>query len=49
MQAADEAGISRMYGGIHFLDAIVEGRKQGIGVGNHVLAVISKNNRPRTE
>ena len=41
-QAADEAGMSRFYGGIHFLDAIVNGRKQGIDVANHVLSVINK-------
>lgn len=31
--AADEAGISRLYGGIHFRSAIMEGRKQGQQVG----------------
>lgn len=36
-QAADEAGISRFYGGIHFMDAIDNGRKQGLDVGNWVL------------
>jgi hypothetical protein len=31
--AADEAGISRLYGGIHFRAAIEEGKKQGQAVG----------------
>src|SRR5690606_37804694 len=33
-QAADEAAISRFYGGIHFMDAIDVGMKQGDQVGN---------------
>ena len=32
-QAADEAAISRLYGGIHYRSAIVEGKKQGQQVG----------------
>jgi hypothetical protein len=36
-QAAEEAGISRFYGGIHFMDAIENGQMQGFAVGNHVL------------
>ena len=36
-QAAEEAGISRFYGGIHFMDAIENGQIQGHAVGNHVL------------
>jgi hypothetical protein len=36
-QAADEAGISRFYGGIHFMDAITNGQKQGILIGNNVV------------
>ena len=32
-QAADEAGMSRLYGGIHYRAAIEEGRKQGQEVG----------------
>jgi hypothetical protein len=38
--AALEAGISRFYGGIHFMDAIDNGRKQGIQVGEWVLSRI---------
>lgn len=36
-QAADEAAISRLYGGIHFMDAITNGQKQGVLVGNNVI------------
>lgn len=36
-QAASEAGISRFYGGIHFMEAIEEGQKQGNKVGAWVL------------
>jgi hypothetical protein len=39
-QAADEAGISRMYGGIHFIDAITNGQKQGELVGKWVLGKV---------
>ncbi|GEO06010.1 hypothetical protein AAE02nite_36740 [Adhaeribacter aerolatus] len=37
-EAAIEAGISRFYGGIHFMDAIDNGRKQGLQVGEWVLS-----------
>jgi PAP2 superfamily len=33
-QAADEAGISRLYGGIHYRSAIEQGKKQGQQIGN---------------
>jgi hypothetical protein len=36
-EAAIEAGLSRFYGGIHFMDAIDNGRKQGLQVGEWVL------------
>ena len=36
-QAAEEAGISRFYGGIHFMDAITNGQKQGTLIGHHVV------------
>lgn len=36
-QAAEEAGISRLYGGIHFKDAITNGQKQGELVGNNLI------------
>lgn len=37
-QAAEEAAISRLYGGIHFRDAIEEGVKQGKLIGKEVLS-----------
>jgi hypothetical protein len=39
-QAAEEAGISRFYGGIHFMDAIENGQIQGHAVGKHVLQTV---------
>jgi len=36
-EAAREAGISRFYGGIHFMDAIDNGMLQGRQVGEHLL------------
>lgn len=36
-EAADEASISRLYGGIHFKTALVKGLEQGRKVGNNVL------------
>jgi hypothetical protein len=36
-QAAEEAAISRFYGGIHFMDAIENGVKQGEKVGENLL------------
>jgi hypothetical protein len=54
-QAAEEAAISRLYGGIHFRDAIEEGMKQGKAIGNFIKGkfylfqqrstIASKNNR----
>ncbi len=38
--ASDEAGISRLYGGIHYMPAIVEGLKQGHQVGKWVDSVL---------
>lgn len=35
-QAADEASISRLYGGIHFRDAIENGIDQGKRIGKHI-------------
>ena len=37
-EAALEAGLSRFYGGIHFMDAVTNGREQGLRVGEWVLA-----------
>ena len=36
-QAAMEAGVSRFYGGIHFMDAVNEGLQQGRRVGHFVI------------
>ena len=41
-QAADEAGISRLYGGIHFEDGDLHGRKLGRDVGEMVWAKIQQ-------
>lgn len=43
-QAAQEAAISRFYGGIHFIDAIENGLIQGKSVGERVLQKFKKNN-----
>jgi hypothetical protein len=42
-QAAQEAAISRFWGGIHFMDAINNGLKQGNKVGNWVLRKCNKS------
>lgn len=42
-EAAIEAGISRFYGGIHFMDAIENGRLQGLQVGEWVLNKMENN------
>ena len=42
-QAAQEAAISRMYGGIHYKKAIIEGLKQGISVGQLVRDQLNTN------
>jgi hypothetical protein len=41
-QAAAEASISRLYGGIHFRDSIEEGNKQGRAVANNIIEKIKK-------
>jgi hypothetical protein len=38
IQASDEASVSRLYGGIHFMPALNEGAIQGSKVGQHLLA-----------
>lgn len=40
MAAANESGISRFYGGIHFMDAIENGQKQGEQVGQWVIKTL---------
>ncbi|MCF2503813.1 vanadium-dependent haloperoxidase [Dyadobacter sp. CY107] len=39
-EASEEAGISRLYGGIHFRSAIVNGQVQGDRIGQHLLSRI---------
>lgn len=41
LQASEEAAISRLYGGIHFRDAIEEGVKQGKKIGGLILEKIN--------
>lgn len=41
LQASEEAAISRLYGGIHFRDAIEEGVKQGKKIGGLILERIN--------
>jgi len=41
-EAAIEAGLSRFYGGIHFMDAIDNGRDQGLKVGQWVVHTLEK-------
>ena len=38
--AAKEAAISRVYGGIHYNAAVIEGLSQGINVGNYVISKV---------
>lgn len=44
IQASDQASISRLYGGIHFLPALDEGAKQGAKVGQWLLANVKTRN-----
>lgn len=41
-QAAEEAAISRLYGGIHYRDAIVNGQHEGQALGKWIVAKVSK-------
>ncbi len=41
-EAAIEAGLSRFYGGIHFMDAVDNGRELGLNVGRWVVMKIKK-------
>ena len=40
MEASDEAAISRFYGGIHFMDSIVNGQDDGKAIGGYVVKKI---------
>ncbi|HSQ44445.1 MAG TPA: vanadium-dependent haloperoxidase [Ginsengibacter sp.] len=42
MQAAKEAGISRLYGGIHFREGVENGIKEGVNLGNFVVEKLVK-------
>ncbi len=42
-QASEEAAISRFYGGIHFMDAVINGTNQGKKVGALLLKKIEKS------
>lgn len=43
LAAAQESGMSRFYGGIHFIDAIENGQKQGEQVGKWVIGKLNAN------
>ncbi|HLZ17628.1 MAG TPA: phosphatase PAP2 family protein, partial [Cyclobacteriaceae bacterium] len=38
--AAQEAALSRLYGGIHFRDAIEEGERQGAAIGQFIVSKV---------
>ncbi len=42
MQAATEAAISRLYGGIHFRDGIENGQKEGMALGKYVIEKLKR-------
>jgi hypothetical protein len=42
-QAANEASISRLYGGIHFRDAIENGQQQGRQVGKFIVEKLRRS------
>ena len=48
-EAAQESGLSRIYGGIHFTSANLNGLSTGAAVGNHVYTnfLLPKKNRSR--
>lgn len=46
LQAAREAGISRLYGGIHYRPAIENGLQQGQHVGEWVISHITTRKQP---
>lgn len=45
-QAAEEAAISRFYGGIHFMDAIEQGMVQGRKVGENLISRVTSGRAP---
>ncbi len=40
-EAADEASISRLYGGIHFMPSIENGKDQGRKIGKFILSKLN--------
>jgi hypothetical protein len=40
-QAADEAGMSRFYGGIHYRPSIFVASDQGVNVGNYIMSKLN--------
>jgi hypothetical protein len=45
--AAQEAAISRLYGGIHFRDACENGVEQGTRIGNYIITKVPESQRVR--
>ena len=41
-QAANEAAVSRIYGGIHFRDSVEKGQEQGKKIGNFITELLMK-------
>lgn len=41
-EASDQASISRLYGGIHFMTAIKNGQEEGKKIGNYVMEKLNK-------
>ena len=48
LEASEEAAISRLYGGIHYMMAIENGVTQGEQVGNHIVQDINTRKSPQT-
>ncbi|MBN4062030.1 vanadium-dependent haloperoxidase [Bacteroidales bacterium AH-315-I05] len=46
IQAADEAAISRLYGGIHYMPAIELGKTQGKKIGRYVVEKLATSSNP---
>lgn len=49
LEASEEAGISRLYGGIHYMPAIEEGIEQGKKVGNYIINNLKTRKELRAE
>lgn len=45
-EAANEASLSRFYGGIHYMPALVNGNKQGQDVSNFILTKLQTRKKP---